>query len=90
MPNQFTNPSEPYSLQQIVAKILSDGDYAQFIQDQIIRARGGDAEAKATVDANFQPQAAELDALGIPTADQSAYARCTDTKTGLLAFAGYV
>jgi hypothetical protein len=90
MPNPFPNPPQPYSLEQIIAKILSDSDYAQFIQDQIIRARGGDAEAQATVDANFEPQTAELDALGIPTTDQSIYARCTDTKTALLAVAAYV
>ena len=28
----------------------------------------------------------ELDALGIPAQDQSAYAACTDPKTRLLAF----
>jgi hypothetical protein len=90
MPNQFPNPPQPYSLQQITEKIVTDCDYAQFIHNQVSLARGGDANAKATVDANFQPQAAELDALGIPAQDQPDYARCTDPKTHLIDFAGFV
>ena len=31
-----------------------------------------------------------LDALGIPEQNQAAYARCTDPKTTLIAFVGYV
>jgi hypothetical protein len=88
--NQYPDPPQPYSLQQITLKILSDCDYAQFIHDQVAQARNGDSEAIRTVDANFQPQTAELDALHIPAPDQPAYARCTDPKTHLIAFVGYV
>lgn len=88
--NQFPDPPQPYSLQQITLRILSDCAYAQFIHDQIALARQGNSAAIATVDANFQPQTAELNALGIPASDHPAYARCTDPKTHLIAFVGYV
>lgn len=88
--NQFSDPPQPYSLQEITLRILSDCNYAQFIHQQVDLARQGNADAIRTVDANFQPQAAELDALRIPSGDQDAFARCTDPKTHLIAFAGYV
>lgn len=88
--NQYPDPSQPYSLEQITLRMLSDCDYAQFIHEQVTLARDGDSEAIRTVDANFQPPATELDALRIPEGDQAAYARCTDPKTHLIAFAGYI
>ena len=84
--NQYPNPPQPYSLKEIVQRMYADCGYARFIQDQISKARAGDPAAKQTVDANFQAQKTELDALGIPAQDQSAYAACTDPKTRLLAF----
>jgi hypothetical protein len=87
--NQFQDPPQPYSLQQITQKILTDCDYALFIHNKVLLARGGDANAKARVDANFEAQPAELDALGIPEQEQPLYARCTDPKTTLIAFAGF-
>ena len=85
--NQYPNPPQPYSLKEIVQRMYADCGYAQFIQDQIAKARAGDPAAKKTVDANFRPQDAELGALGIPTQDQPAFALCTDPNTRVLAFA---
>ena len=55
----FPNPPQPYSLQQIILKILNDCEYAQFIHEQVDQARHGNADAISTVDANFQPQATD-------------------------------
>ena len=84
--NQYPNPAKPYLLKEIVTKMYDDCGYAQFIRDQIAKARAGDPAAKKTVDAQFQADPTELDALGIPKQDQSAYALCTDPKTRLLDF----
>jgi hypothetical protein len=84
--NVFPNPPNPYSLREIVAKMLDDqtGKYAQFIHDQVSKARAGDATAKKTVDAHFNPTAAELTALNVSQTNQPQYALCTDPKTRLL------
>ena len=84
--NHYPNPSKPYMLKAIVQKMYADCGYAQFIRDQIAKAQSGDPAAKQTVDAQFQADPTELDALGIPKQDQPAYALCTDPKTRLLAF----
>ena len=82
----FPNPLKPYSLREIVGKMLDDqtGKYAAFIRDQVSKARKGDATAKKTVDAHFNPMPAELTALNVPQTDQPQYALCTDPKTRLL------
>ena len=85
--NVFPNPPKPYSLREIVGKMLDDqtGKYAAFIHDQVSKARAGDATAKKTVDAHFNPTAAELTALNVSSqTDQVQYALCTDPKTRLL------
>jgi hypothetical protein len=66
--------------------MYADCGYAQFMRDQIAKARAGDPGAIKTVDANFKPDPTELDNLGIPKADQGNYALCTDPKTRLLDF----
>ena len=88
--NVFPNPPNPYSLREIVGKMLDDqtGKYAAFIHDQVSKARGGDPTAKKTVDQHFNPTAAELTALKVPSALQPNYALCTDPKTRLLPGAG--
>ena len=88
--NTYPPPPTPYSLQQIVDKMVGDqtGGYAQFIYDQVSKARGGDPTAKKTVDQHFNPTAAELTALKVPSALQPNYALCTDPKTRLLPGAG--
>jgi hypothetical protein len=88
--NQFQPPPQPYSLQEIALRILSDCDYAQFIHEQVLLARQGDADARSIVDANFQPQTSELNALHIPPENQGAFALCTCPKTNLIDFAGFI
>jgi hypothetical protein len=84
--NVFPNPPKPYSMREIVAKMLDDqtGKYAKFIHDQVSKARAGDATAKKTVDAHFNPTPAELTALNVSQTNQPQYALCTDPKTRLL------
>ena len=84
--NVYPAPPKPYSLREIVDKMLDDqtGKYAQFIHDQVSKAKAGDATAKKTVDAHFNPTAAELTALNVSQTDQPQYALCTDPKTRLL------
>ncbi len=84
--NVYPAPLKPYSLREIVGKMLDDqtGGYAKFIHDQVSKARAGDATAKKTVDAHFNPTAAELTALNVSQTDQPQYALCTDPKTRLL------
>jgi len=84
--NVYPAPPKPYSLREIVDKMLDDqtGKYAQFIHDQVSKAKAGDATAKKTVDAHFNPSAAELTALNVSQTDQLQYALCTDPKTRLL------
>ena len=84
--NQYPNPPKQYLLKEIVSKMYDDCGYAQFIRDQIAKARAGDPAAKKTVDAQFQADPTELDALGIPKTAQSDFAACTDPKTRLLDF----
>jgi len=84
--NVFPNPPRPYSLREIVGKMLDDqtGKYAAFVHDQVSKARAGNLTAKKTVDAHFNPTAAELTALNVSQTDQPQYALCTDPKTRLL------
>ena len=87
--NEFPAPNKPYSLKQIVRKILDEPDYAKFIHGQVRKARGGDAAAAASVDAHFKPEKPELEELDIPAEHLDTLASCTE-KTNLIAFAGLV
>jgi hypothetical protein len=88
MPSEtFPNPSKPHSLKKIVKKIIADPKYAKFIHGQVRKARGGDRAAKATLNAHFKPEVAELKALKVSA--PMTMAKCTD-NTNLLAFAGHV
>jgi hypothetical protein len=74
---KFPNPPKPYSLKQIVKKIMANRDYAKFIHGQLRKARKGDAAAAATLAAHFKPQPSELKALNVKPRDLS---DCDDTN----------
>jgi hypothetical protein len=86
---QFPNPTKPHSLKKIVKKALKNKKYAKFIHGQVRKARGGDAAAKATLNAHFKPQRSELKALKIAPSKMPMLAQCTD-NTHLLDFTAHV
>jgi hypothetical protein len=95
--NAFPDPTTPYSLSQIVQKILGDHNYAKFIHAQVCQARkdiaGGNNNSSAvkTVNAHFLPTTQELSPMNFSSAQQNQLAgACTDPKTHLIAFAGDV
>lgn len=88
--NQFATPATPYSLKDIVKKIIAEPDYAKFIHEKIRQARNGDSAAAAVVTAHFEPKTSELTALKIPAGDVTQLTKCTDPRTHFIDFANYV
>jgi hypothetical protein len=68
-PTQFPAPTEPYSLKEMVKKLIDDEGYAQFIHGQMVKARAGDRDAAATLQSHFKPEDAELAALNLSEGD---------------------
>ncbi len=88
--DQYPTPTKPYSLKEIVKKITSDPDYANFIHDKVRAARSGDADATSVVMAHFEPGTSELTELGLPAEQATTVTKCTDPRTHLIDFAYYV
>ena len=87
--DQFPAPAKPYSMKDIVKKIIDEPDYAKFIHGKVRAARKGDSKAAAVVTAHFDPATSELQALEIPSGEGAAVTRCTDPRTHLIDFAFY-
>jgi hypothetical protein len=72
------NPDRPYSLLEIVKKIVNDKEFARFIRRLLCKANKGDKEAQACVDSYFDVTDGELGKLCIPTQLRARYLQCTD------------
>ena len=91
MPNgQFPTPSKPYSLKAIVHEIINTPGYGTFIYEQIAKARDGDDDAAALIEAHFRPRRSELKDLKIPTAQWDELLACTERRTHFIDFAHYI
>jgi hypothetical protein len=95
----FPPPNTPYTLKQIVDRIVKNKDYAYaaYIHAQVCQARkdiaagNNNSSAVITVNAHFQPDPRELSPMNFsPTQQTQLAAACTDPKTHLIAFAGDV
>lgn len=75
-------PATPLSFKQVVAKILSDADYAKFIHGEVVKARKGDAAAMKNVNAHFKMLPEELKNLSLPP-NFGSCSNCTETNTTL-------
>jgi hypothetical protein len=72
------NPEKPYSLLEIVAKIVNDRAFARFIRRLLCKANRGDKGAQACVDSYFNTNEIELGKLCIPKENRERFLRCTD------------
>jgi hypothetical protein len=63
---RFRKPPKPLSFGAMVKKILADPEFAKFIHQEVIKARGGDQTAADEVFDYFWPLPEELEALRLP------------------------
>jgi hypothetical protein len=81
------NPKgKPYSLNQLVGKMLDDQEFAVFIRNLLCRAHKRDKNAAECLDSYYQPTDAELAALCIPPAQRARIlkSKCTETNNKYL------
>jgi hypothetical protein len=83
------NPKRPYSLLEIVAKIVNDRDFARFIRRLLCQANKGNKEAQACVDSYFNTNEIELGKLCIPKENRQRFLQCTDQNRLIDAIAYY-
>ncbi|MBA2585280.1 MAG: hypothetical protein H0U99_02205 [Chthoniobacterales bacterium] len=81
--SEFPKPAKPLSFKQVVDKILEEPDYAEFIHNEVLKARDGDTEAGKKVAAHFKPLPDELKRLKLPP-DFGDDDRCTNNTTHYL------
>ena len=62
---EFPKPREPYSLQDMVDKILAKPEFAKFIHGLVLEGGKGNQKAIDTVQEYFEPLPDELTKLGI-------------------------
>jgi hypothetical protein len=64
----FSPPKTPYSFKQVTKKILAEPEFAKFIHNLVLKARGGDdgQDAADTVALYFKPLPEELKKLKLP------------------------
>src|SRR6516225_9703159 len=80
------NPGQPFTLKQIIRKLLSDEDFRKFFREQLCEAHKGSKDAIACVDSYFKgPTGDELDQLCIKgPAAKAFHEACTETKQFLI------
>lgn len=78
MPYECPNAGDPYTLDELVKKLETDPEFADFYARVLLRADAGIKEAKECVESYLCPSEDELIKFGYPSADWAGLRQCTD------------
>jgi hypothetical protein len=81
---KFPPPAKRRSLKRMIQKLLAERDFAQFIHEEVVKARMGDRAAGARVAAHFKPLPTELASLSLNGSQYESVNMCTVPTTLML------
>ena len=87
---QFPTPATPYSLEQIVKKILAEPQYGKFIHAEVLKMRKGNKRSEELVSAHFRPTPKELSDLNLERTSSVGFDCSNPTTTLTIDFTPYV